>query len=284
MPVQYEKIKAWPIPTVEQAYTRRDTMLYALGLGFGADPLDEKQLRFVYEKDLLALPTLPAVLGHPGPWFKETGLDWMKIVAGEFRLRVLGPVPTEGTAVTRTQVHDLIDNGPGRGALLYTKVAISDKASGRPIAEIMKTTFCRGDGGFGGPTGPKLPIHALPAGRPPDMVCDLPTCPQAALIYRLSGDYMPLHAEPAIAKKAGFPMPILHGLLTYGVACHALLKTYCDYDPARLKALDARFSSPVFPGETIRTEFWRDGAIVSFQCRVAGRDAIVLKNGRAEIG
>jgi acyl dehydratase len=119
--------------------------------------------------------------------------------------------------------------------------------------------------------------------RAPDRVCDLATLPQAALIYRLSGDYNPLHADPEVAKAAGFPRPILHGLCSFGVAGHALLRTLCGYDPAKLKRVDGRFSSPVFPGETIRTEIWRDGeGRASFRCRVAGRDAVVINNGLAE--
>ena len=114
-------------------------------------------------------------------------------------------------------------------------------------------------------------------------MCDLPTRPEAALIYRLSGDYNPLHSEPAHAKAAGFPRPILHGLATFGIAGHALLKTLCGYDPARLIAMEGRFSAPVFPGETIRTEMWRDGNVVSYRARVAGRDVIAITNGRAEI-
>ena len=119
-----------------------------------------------------------------------------------------------------------------------------------------QTTFCRGDGGFGGPKRETPPPHALPA-RAPDGVCDLPTRPEMALIYRLSGDTNALHVDPDFAKAAGFPRPVLHGLATFGVAGHALLKAVCGYDPARLTAMAGRFSAPVFPGETIRTEFWR---------------------------
>ncbi len=115
------------------------------------------------------------------------------------------------------------------------------------------------------------------------MVCDLATVPQAALIYRLNADMNPLHADPDVAAKAGFPQPILHGLATYGVSGHAVLKTVCDYDPGRLKSLDCRFTAPVYPGETFRTEIWIDGTIVSFRTRSLERDVIAISNGRAEI-
>ena len=122
----------------------------------------------------------------------------------------------------------------------------------------------------------------MPEG-PPEAVCDLTTLPQAALIYRLSGDRNPLHADPLVADRAGFEKPILHGLCTYGVAGHAVLKTMCDYDPAGITGLDVRFSAPVYPGETIRTEMWRDGKVVSFRSTVLERDLMVLNNGKATL-
>ena len=149
-----------------------------------------------------------------------------------------------------------------------------------------QTTFCRADGGFGGAKRDTPAPHAIPD-RAPDLVCDLPTRPEMALIYRLSGDVNPLHADPEFARSGGYPRPILHGLATMGVAGHALLKTLCGYDPARLTGMSLRFSAPVFPGETIRTEIWQDndkaGAVVSFRARVMERDVVAINNGRAEI-
>ena len=146
----------------------------------------------------------------------------------------------------------------------------------------MQTTFCRGDGGFGGPPRESPPVHKIPD-RAPDIVCDLGTRPEQAMIYRLSADLNPLHIDPDVAKAAGFPKPILHGLGTFGVVGHALLKTVCDYDPTRVKSFGGRFSSPVFPGETIRTEFWVDGNVVSFRALVAERNIVAMNNGRAEV-
>jgi acyl dehydratase len=176
----------------------------------------------------------------------------------------------------------LVDKGAGKGALIYSEREGVDAATGQRLFTVRQTTFARGDGGCGGPAGPVRPAHVMPDG-PPQEHCDLPTLPGAALIYRLSGDYNPLHADPDVATQAGFPRPILHGLCTLGVAGHALLKTCCGYDPARLKALQVRFTAPVFPGETIRTEIWRQGPLVSFRARVLERDALVLNNGRAEV-
>jgi acyl dehydratase len=184
--------------------------------------------------------------------------------------------------IGRTKIVEVIDKGAGKGALLLTERKITDKATGAPIGTVTQTIFCRGDGGFGGPPRQSPQPHPIPT-RAPDAVCDFGTRPEMALIYRLSGDYNPLHAEPAAAKAAGFDRPILHGLGTFGVSGHALLKTVCGYDPARLKSFSCRFSAPVFPGETIRTEMWRDGPIVSFRARVVGRDVIAINHGRAEV-
>ena len=284
MPIVYEKLLALKIPDVEHSYGPKDCMLYALGLGLGIDPMDEQQLPFVYEKNLKVLPTMAVVIGYPGFWAKEldTGIDWVKVVAGEHALTLHRPLKPSGTVISRTRVVEIVDKGAGKGAMVYSERVIDDKATGERIATIMQTTVARGDGGFGGPPREQRPVHTIPE-RAPDLACDLPTRPEAALIYRLSADPNPLHADPAVAKAAGFPRPILHGLATFGVAGHAILKALCDYDPGRLTAIQGRFSAPVFPGETIRTELWRDGNVVSFRARVVGRDVIALNNGRAEI-
>lgn len=288
MAIDYDKLMAWRFPEAEHRYTRRDTILYALGVGLGADPLDERQLRFVYEERLQALPTLGVVLAYPGNWLRDpaTGVDYTQVVHGEQSLRLHAPLPPEGAVIGRGRVTGIVDKGPGKGALIYSERRVEDAATGQALCTLNSTTFARGDGGFGGPaTGPSGGAPApppLPAG-PPDAVCDLPTLPQAALIYRLSGDYNPLHADPATAARAGFPRPILHGLGTFGVAGHALLRTLCGYRPERLVAMQARFSAPVFPGETLRTEIWRLGAQAAFRVRAVERDAIVLTQGRAEL-
>jgi acyl dehydratase len=203
-------------------------------------------------------------------------------VHGEQGLVLHKPVASQGTVIGQTRIVDVVDKGEGKGALVYSERKITDRETGVLLATLTQTTFCRGDGGFGGPKRDTPPPHALPE-RAPDMVCDLPTRPEMALVYRLSGDINPLHAEPAFARAAGFPRPILHGLASFGVAGHALLKSVCGYDPTRLAAISGRFSAPVFPGEAIRTEMWRDGNVISFRARVVERDIIAVNNGRAEI-
>jgi len=284
MAIDYARLKAWPFTDVVHRYTARDSILYALGVGFGADATDPHQLRFLYEDGLAAVPTLAVVLGYPGIWIRnpESGVDWRQVLHGEQGLVIHRPLAPEGEVIGRTRIEEIIDKGKGRGALIYSARDVIDKATGELLCSLSSTTFCRADGGFGGPAGPLKPVHEIPD-RAPDLVCDLPTSPRAALIYRLSGDYNPLHIDPEVARAAGFPRPILHGLATYGVAGHALMKSLCDYDPSRLRRMEARFSAVVYPGETIRTEMWRIApGRAAFRCRLVERDAVVLNNGHAE--
>jgi len=281
MAIDYVKLMGWKFTDSVQSYTKRDTMLYALGLGLGADQNDEQQLRYVYEDGLKALPTMAVVLGGSGNWLRDpaSGVDYLKVVHGEQWLAPHQPLPAEGTVVGRSRITAVID----KGAVIYVERKLFEQATGAPLATLAMSIFARGNGGFGGPaSGPTPPLHAVPEGAPPRS-CDLVTLPRQALLYRLSGDYNPLHADPKVARAAGFPVPILHGLCTYGVAGHAIVKTCCDYDASRLVSLQVRFSAPVFPGETIRTEMWQDGRVISFRCRVPERDVVVLSNGRAEI-
>jgi acyl dehydratase len=276
MPLNLDKLLSFKIPPVEQSYGPKDCILYALGLGLGQDPVNADELAFVYEDNLKALPTYALVQAYSPFWLRDNdfGLTWSHIVHGEQGLVLHAPVMTEGHVIGQTRVINVVDKGKDKGALVYSEHKITDRTSGRLLASLTQTVFCRADGGFGGPKTETPPPHAIPD-RAPD------------LIYRLSGDVNPLHADPEFARSAGFPRPILHGLATLGVAGHALLKTLCGYDPLRLTALSARFSAPVFPGETIRTEIWqdsnKDGGIVSFRARVKERDVVAINNGRAEI-
>jgi acyl dehydratase len=284
MPIVYEKLLALDIPLVEHSYGPKDCMLYALGLGLGQDPLNTDELAFVYEKNLKVLPTFTLVQGYSPYWLRnpESGVNWTKVVHGEQGLALHAPVKPQGTVIGKTRILEVIDKGEGKGALVLSERKVTDKATGALLATLTQTTFCRADGGFGGPRREAPPPHVLPE-RAPDIICDLATRPEMALIYRLSGDINPLHSDPDFAKAAGFPKPILHGLATFGVAGHALLKSLCGYDPLRLTSMSGRFSAPIFPGETIRTEIWRDGSVVSFRARAVDRDVVAINNGRAEI-
>jgi acyl dehydratase len=283
MPFDYDKIKNWDFPDIRQHLTERDTILYALGVGYGFEPVDPGQLRYVYERDLVAAPTLATVLAHPGFWINdpETGVDAARVLHGEQGLVLHAPLPVAGEVVGRSRVSAIADKGSDKGSIIYQEREVSD-ASGRLLATLQQTTFCRGDGGLS--ASDEAPPSPEPTpDEPPELTCDLPTIPQAALVYRLSGDYNPLHADPQAAHAGGFSRPILHGLATFGVAGHAILRALCDYEPAALRSLFARFSAPVFPGETIRTELWRRDGVVRFRARVLERDTLVLSHGRAEL-
>lgn len=285
MAIDYHFLKNYPFEDRQHVISQRDTILYALGIGVGYDPVDERQLRFLYEKDLVAVPAMGAVLALPAPWVNrpESGITWGQMLHGEQGLKIHRPLPTHGTLYGRTHIEEIVDKGAGKGALIYTSRTVYDQATDTPIVTATQTLFCRADGGFGGPVSVARPVHSLPE-TPCDLVCDLPTLPQAALIYRLSGDVNPLHIDPAVAHEAGFDRPILHGLCSFGVATHAILRAVLNYQAERLAGIKVRFSSPVYPGETIRTEIWRESKNrVSFRCKVLERDAIVINNGCADL-
>jgi len=281
MRINYERLMAHRPADIAVNYGPRECILYALGIGLGMDPLDPGQLKFVYERaGLEAFPTMAVVLGWPGrltdPAF---GVDERLVVAGDLRVVLHRPLAREGKLTSRPRIKEVIDKGAGNAAIiLNTRDLVA--ADGATVATVDSSSFARKQGGFGGKVTESPPTHAVPT-TAPDKTCDLPTPVNLALIYRLNGDENPLHADPERAKVAGFDRPILHGAASFGIAAHAILRTLADYRPERLKSIEARFSKPVFPGDTIRTEMWREGERVSFQCRVVGRGDIVLSNGLA---
>jgi acyl dehydratase len=289
MAIDVAKLKGWRIQPIEQRYTERDTILYALGVGIGHDPLDRDALRYVYEDGLQALPTLAVVLGYPGFWAKDpaTGIDWVKLLHGEQSLELHAPLPAAGTVIGTSRITALVDKGAAKGALMYSERDIHHKSGGQRLPVSRSVAFMRGNGGFaaaGQPSDAAPPPRAATPDTKPDHVCELKTRPESALIYRLSGDYNPVHADPAVAKAAGFERPILHGLCSFGVSGHALLKTLCGWDASRLKEIGARFSSPVYPGETLRVEMWLRGEAVQFRTCAVERNVVVLSHGSARIG
>lgn len=292
MAIDYDKLKNWVFEPVVQTYDWRFSAMYALGVGYGFDPMDTQQLRFVYEPDMLAAPTMPVVLASPGFWIKEqnSGIDWVKVLHGEQSLTLHRPLPVAATVIGELKVTHLVDKGADKGALLVHERRLYEQSSGDLLATLSGTTFCRGDGGFSqqagnGPPGGDAPPEAKPAcpQTPPEFTCIMPTLPQAALLYRLCSDLNPLHADPAVALAAGFKRPILHGLATYGAVGHALIKTLCHYQPERLKHLGLRFAGPVYPGESIHVDMWRTNLGIQFQARVAERDALVVSHGLAQV-
>lgn len=290
MPIDYFRLKERRFPEVRQSYREKDTMFYALALGAGQQPTHSRMLRWVYEKELEALPTMAVVLAHPGFWLKEpdSGVDWRHVLHGEQRLRVHAPLATSGEVIGTTCVKALIDKGEGKGAVVVTERTLRDAGSGGLLASIEQMTFCRADGGFaqGGRQPSDAPLSALvrcPPGSPTSSHTFI-TRPDSALLYRLCADLNPLHADPEIARQAGFEQPILHGLATYGIAGMALLASVGDFKASRLRRLDARFTAPVFPGDTLRTDIWQcEGGVLSFRVTATERNVMVLDCGMAEL-
>jgi acyl dehydratase len=263
-----------PAP-VAFAYDEQFTILYALGLGCGAEP---DELKFVYEKNLEVLPTMAVMMGGAANAFIEQGgIDYTMIVHGEQRLTIHRPLPPTGRMISTARCLGVVDKGAEKGALVNIESTAGDSA-GTLYATAVMTLFCRGDGGCGAPTEGELTLDPVPA-RAPDFEIPLPTLPQQAAIYRLSGDRNPLHIDPEMATRVGFKAPILHGLCTYGIAGRAIMRACAGNDPARIQRLDVRFSSPVYPGETVTTRIWQDGPAVAFECVVAERGVTVIRNG-----
>ena len=267
---------------IRHSFTRRDTILYALGVGIGCDPIDPEHLRFVYERNVVAQPTMATTLAYPGDWYRDfdTGLDHQHIAHASESIMIHTALPVEGTVLAKPQVLDVIDKGKGKGALVVSERVIRDAATGHNLATVRQTAMRRGDGGFS-PAPRKSEPQSQPPNRAPDYVLSLPTTPQAALIYRLSGDSNPLHADPEFARGAGFPRPILHGLATMGVVCHAAVRLVFGGAAERLRWMDCRFTAPVYPGEAILSQFWRVEEQWLFRAQVSDRVVAVGSVGKS---
>lgn len=279
MPLNSEAILAHRFETYEQVITDKDAMLFALSIGMGRDPMDLQELPYVFEEDLKVAPTLPIVLGHPGPWMAEAkfAINRQMLVHGTQRLEIHGELRPGAPFVASNRVLELVDKGDS-GAIIMLERTLRDKASGDLLARIESGTFCRADGGFGGQRRLSRDFRAVPE-RAADASTDVVIEPNQALWYRLNGDRNPLHASPAFAAKAGFPRPILHGLCTYSVAACGLMKLNAG---KALKMIECRFSKPVYPGETIRVEAWNAPDGVAFRAKVDAREVTVLDRGFAQ--
>jgi acyl dehydratase len=279
MALNYDAIMGYRPADIAVDYGARDCILYALGIGLGMDPLDTAQLRFVYEKNLVAFPTMAAVLGWPGRMVDPRfGIDTRMVVAASLKVVLHRPLPTRAKLVSTPRVKEVVDLGADSAAIVLSTRELATP-DGEKIATVDSSNLARKHGGFGGKVTQAPQPHAVPASAP-QTICDLPTPTNLALLYRLNGDENPLHVEPELARKVGFDRPILHGAASFGIAAHAVLRQI-DYRAEALHSIEARFARPVFPGDTLRTEIWRDGNRISFQCRAGGRDDIVLSNGLA---
>jgi acyl dehydratase len=281
MAINYDEIMQLKASDLPFSYRERETMLYALGIGFGRDPLNEAELPFVYENGLRTVPTLSTVVSWGSAIIGKSGINYLYVLHGEQRLTVHRPMPVAAEILADERITGAFDKGE-KGAILLIEKTLRLKETGEKLCTLTATTVARGDGGFGGPKEGAPEPHPIPA-RAPDLVHACDTRPDQAFLYALSGDRNPLHRDPKVAKMAGFPRPILHGLCTYGSACRAIISTVCKYDPDRITGFDARFSAPVFPGETIVTEMWVDGPVVSFRSKVKERDLVVINNGKCTL-
>jgi acyl dehydratase len=258
----------------EESYASRDAILYALGLGLGSDPLDAGDLRFLDERALAVLPTFAVTRCTPGMWIRDPalGVDFGKLVHSAQWAEFPEPMPPEATVRGTAQVISLTDRGEGKGAVLVLERRIADARCGTLYCRLRQTLLLRGDGGFGGPP-PLREAGALPEGAP-DAVATFATSPRAALIYRLSGDWNPLHLDPAVAARAGFGRPILHGLASYGVAGIAVSRSL-GRDPAAVTLLSCRFSGVVLPGDALEFTVWKQGAAAArFVAHANGRKVL----------
>jgi len=282
MAINYDLLQNYPPKEEDVVYDSRDTMLYALAIGLGFDPTDRRQLPFVYERDLVAFPTMAMALGHPGWWLGSAGLDASSTVHASKKIEILGTLPIEGKLHTRSVVTGVTDKGVGKHALVHTQRDLWDSATGHHLSRQINTIIARGQGGFGGPNPVSAPPVSMPS-REPDAICSLPTISQQALFYRLCGDRHPLHVDPELALAGGFSRPILHGLASMGIAAHAVIRTACDYQINQVKTIECRFTNPVYPGDALHVRMWYDEPEVLFQVSVLERAEIVIDQGRLEL-
>ncbi|NEU99556.1 MaoC/PaaZ C-terminal domain-containing protein [Bradyrhizobium uaiense] len=286
MPIDYPAILNLKAEAAHYSWSDRDVMLYALGIGMGSDPLNEKELQFVNEafataRSLKVIPTFASVcVWRAGPG--EIDLNRVMLLDGERDITFHKPIPVAARVTADARVRGVYDKGKNKGAVIQNEVVVKDD-EGDKIVTIVSSTFARGDGGFGGPSKGMPEPHQVPR-RAPDRSIDISTRSDQALLYRLSGDRNPLHSDLEFARRAGFPKPILHGMCTYGLTCRAVLQTYADYDPSAFHRHRARFSAPVFPGETITIDLWKNGSSISFEARVRERQVTVAKNGQTVLG
>lgn len=286
MPINYEQLVALKNLGQKYSFTDREVMLYAYGIGMGSDPMEENELAFVNEatvepRPLKVVPTFASVAAYgaePG----EMKINRLMSVDGERDITFHKPFPTTAHITADSAILAVFDKGKEKGAVIRYQTVLKN-SEGEPLATLVSSRFARGDGGFGGTSEGQPEPHQVPA-RVPDKIIEISTRPDQALIYRLCGDRNPLHSDPEYAKRAGFLRPILHGMCTYGITCRGILRAYADFDPSAFRRHAARFSSPVYPGETVTLEMWKDGSVISFEGKVKARGVTVIKNGMTVLG
>ncbi len=277
MAIDYDHLMSLKTENQPFTYGDRETMLYALGVGMGRNPMNEKELDYIYEASLKTIPTMATVIAWGAGALGESGINFMMVVHGEQKLKLHQPLPPAADILASSRITGAYDKGKEKGAIIISDTDIKLK-SGEPLCTLTSTTFARGDGGFGGPSDGAPKPHPIPERAPDDRI-EVETKEDQALLYRLSGDRNPLHIDPKFAEAAGFPKPIIHGLCSYGSAARGILQKVCDYDNKKINQFDVRFSAPMFPGETLVLDIWQDGKEISFQASVKERNVVALSNG-----
>ena len=277
MPIDPEKALGTVISDGPGSWSRDDVILYHLGVGAGVPPTDPNELEYTYEKNLKVLPSFGVipVFGALGGLGNVPGLsfNFAMLLHGEQDIELHQPIPPEAKVSSTGHVAEIWDKG--KAALVVLEAKTVD-ASGDPLFTNRFSLFLRGEGGFGGESGPKA--GNVPPDREPDGVIESTTLPQQALIYRLSGDKNPLHADPEFAKMGGFDRPIIHGLCSYGVVCKAVVDGVLGGDVTRVARYQARFAGVAFPGETYQTSYWREGDKILIQAASKQRGAPIITN------
>jgi acyl dehydratase len=278
MPIDLEKARGGELQPSEGAWTRDDVILYQLGIGAGmGKPTDPKELEYTYEKNLKALPSFGVVpvFGAVGGMAAVPGIqvNFALVLHGEQDIEIHRPIPVEASVESKGRIAGIYDKG--KAALIVVEVDTCEKG-GDALFTNRFSIFARGEGGFGGESGPKA--GNLAPEREPDAVVESPTMSHQALLYRLSGDKNPLHADPEFAKLGGFDTPILHGLCSYGIVCKAVVDEVLQGDVAPVARYQARFAGVVFPGETIVTSMWKEGNQVLVSAKTKERDTPVISN------
>jgi len=290
--IDVDEALGFELPAVSGRFDERDLALYALGVGAARDPMDAKELPYVYELSgdgfkmvptFAVAPALKAMFDLAKEGKQAPGLHYGfdRVLHGEQYTEIRAPWPTHGKLTHTIKIKDIFDKG--KNALVVNSITTKDE-EGNELAYNEVTTLVRGAGGWGGDRGPTADVN-VPPERAPDAVVEEKTSPNQALLYRLSGDWNPLHADPGFAKNFGFDRPILHGLCSFGFAARHVISKFCpNDDPRFFKSIKVRFADSVFPGETLVTEMWKesDDTIV-FRTKVKERDKVVISNAAVKL-
>lgn len=281
IPINYPQIMAhgWE---GQVTWSQEQAMLYALAIGLGRNPIDPSELPFVYEAAQKVFPTFAVILAFAGGPLSELAVDQRFMLHGEQSLMIYGQIPPSGQAHVKGRMLGAWDKGAGRGAVFSEEKLLTLAGASHPFARLVTTSFGRAEGGFGSPKldQPKMP--PVPD-RAADVTVKMRTDPQQALLYRLCADRNPLHVDPDLAREAGFERPILHGLCTFAITAHAVLREFAGSEVERLLAHSLRFSAPVFPGDDLTVDLWREPSRIAFQVRVEDREVMVITHGSTRL-